>query len=583
VPYHDPNLSEATYRLLLPFMEAGYRYHAQASGQITHLTFPEAPHTSEASLFKLPELSLTSIRVSSEQSLHRVLRQLKATETLATVFVHECDLTVGLAKLLAMLPQLIAVNLEYDGPINATDLGSSVRPGALTQLAKIQSLRDLGLRRAVLDPPQLAELAGSSIESLNLSAIPLCDSDLAHVSTLVRLRGLRLQDTALTGSGFTHLLPLCRLRELHLSGNELTADPWRFLSQMTSLEELYFWDATVDMRSQALIPRLQNLTHLTLENSEVTDETLAFIAQLPKLEYLSVSKSSVTNRGVKMIAKLSQMARLFLNATEITDDALSYMMHLPNLQHLELSETNITDQGCMTLCSLPALTHVAIMETKVRGPGVLRLRETLPDLHIDHGDLPKLVRTKNYVRYCGVYFQVDAQQSMLVANVDPQSQELLLSVNIVCTDDLIPYGTQPAHLTSPPLFWSKGDWRLLTKFRYRQKRCDRAPKDAIAGLYNGEHFIPINSVIRFVARSKNVLHIRWQADVCEYSGDYGPFAKVKVDAPIALKGIVVSNEDGTLDKASARRQAERFFAPAEVGECLGEEHARFEFAFVAID
>lgn len=87
----------------------------------------------------------------------------------------------------------------------------------------------------------LRPLAGN-IVSLNLSGMPVSDSDLVIIAGFPELRRLNLSFTRVTANGLQHLAGLSRLQQLSLSGTQLGANKLVLPAAMKNLSVVYLWN-----------------------------------------------------------------------------------------------------------------------------------------------------------------------------------------------------------------------------------------------------------------------------------------------------------------------------------------------------
>lgn len=101
--------------------------------------------------------------------------------------------------------------------------------------------------RESFDPKSIEELTEvkEQLISLNLSKMPVKDSDLKTISKFSNLEVLNLNNTEITGSGFDALAGLPRLRSLSLSGTNVSTAALRDLGKLSGLKEVFIWNTKV--------------------------------------------------------------------------------------------------------------------------------------------------------------------------------------------------------------------------------------------------------------------------------------------------------------------------------------------------
>jgi cytochrome c len=106
---------------------------------------------------------------------------------------------------------------------------------------------------------------------------------------------------------------------------------------------------------------------------------------------LSLARTQVTDESLQMIAVMPKLTRLDLRQTAVSDAGLVWLRGHPNLSELILSRTQVTDAASETLAQLPGLAHLWIWDTPISAEGLTALRESLPQVVIDAGDLTNAV------------------------------------------------------------------------------------------------------------------------------------------------------------------------------------------------
>ncbi|MGW0962502.1 leucine-rich repeat domain-containing protein [Streptomyces gelaticus] len=270
---------------------------------------------------------------------------------------------------LSMLPDQIG---ELD-TLKELDLSKAALTGLPATIGRLTQLRILHLYGYKLHslPKQLGDLVSLQTLQLSYLSIPLPDS----------LEGLR----SLTNLDLSHLnydrpaeLPpvinrLSALRRLSLANARLTGIPDDILA-LTSLEEL---DLTC-----SVTPRLNRLPEL---------------AQLPHLRILRFSGRSTPAQRHHLLDSvwpITTLEELYLDRwgeqkiggrvvrpalTTLPDDAFT---RTPRLRRLDLSFNELTSLP-ESLYGLTHLEYINLSHTKLDAATVDRLREALPELHVD--------------------------------------------------------------------------------------------------------------------------------------------------------------------------------------------------------
>ncbi len=108
-----------------------------------------------------------------------------------------------------------------------------------------------------------------------------------------------------------------------------------------------------------------NIVELDLSGIPIGEKEMEFVAMCKNLEWLEVDR------------------------TPITDAEFVKLTELANLRVLKAYETGITDESVAVLKGLKSLNSLYVWETKLSDSGLSKLREAIPNLHIDHGIDPE--------------------------------------------------------------------------------------------------------------------------------------------------------------------------------------------------
>ena len=151
--------------------------------------------------------------------------------------------------------------------------------------------------------------------------------------------------------------------------------------------------ATLDKIRQTgalALPLAQNTNLLEVDLNLIGDhvsdsqlEPLQPIAQ--QVAVLNLARTNVTDDGLKAVEPLKNLRRLHLENTKITDAGLAHVKDLAKLEYLNLYATQVTDSGLSQLEGLKNLRSLYLWQTKVTPAGVDKLKQALPQCHIDTG------------------------------------------------------------------------------------------------------------------------------------------------------------------------------------------------------
>lgn len=167
--------------------------------------------------------------------------------------------------------------IAIDGPNTLTSRGI----GALSRL----KLKQLIFMRSPLSNDAVAAISDLSLEMLWLTG-PLSVEDLAHLSSLVSLRELSLDDCNLTSEGLKKLVPLKQL--------------FRLSVRMAGLGD-------EDMEILAMFP---NLEGINLANSAVTDVGLMKLAGMKQLRMVEFKGTKISAVGKSDFRKVAPKVML---------------------------------------------------------------------------------------------------------------------------------------------------------------------------------------------------------------------------------------------------------------------------------
>jgi len=120
-------------------------------------------------------------------------------------------------------------------------------------------------------------------------------------------------------------------------------------------------------------------------NDEAVQELLT-----PLQDYvgeLSLARTHITDSSLEMIGAMPHLSRLDLRETAVSDAGLKFLRGHEGLHELVLSRTQVTDDVLATLLELPGLTRLWVWDAGLTVEGTAALRQALPHVHIDAGDL----------------------------------------------------------------------------------------------------------------------------------------------------------------------------------------------------
>jgi Leucine-rich repeat (LRR) protein len=256
----------------------------------------------------------------------------------------------------------------------------------LIYLKKFPRLRYIDFLPEKITDVGLANLSGTSIQSLNLTGSKITDAGLTHLEHLPQLQWLYIDNTAITDEGFEHLKNLTQLRAIFLKNDKITDAGLRHLKRLHRLERLFLDNTQITDAGLENLANLSNLQILYLNQTAVGDAGLAHLKELTKLYSLQLNQTAVTDAGLKYLKDLTELKDLELQNTKITDKGLAYLKDLSKLEILSLRETRITDAGLDLLKALTNLKALNLVRTETSPEKVIELIKVLKISEISHYD-----------------------------------------------------------------------------------------------------------------------------------------------------------------------------------------------------
>lgn len=128
--------------------------------------------------------------------------------------------------------------------------------------------------------------------------------------------------------------------------------------------------------------------------SAMTDDAAVRELLTPLVDHvaeLSLARTQITDASLELIAAMPGLIRLDLRGTAISDAGLASLVQHAQLRELVVSQTQLSDAALDSLQSLPALTHLWIWEAGISPEAIATLREAMPRVQIDAGDLDAAV------------------------------------------------------------------------------------------------------------------------------------------------------------------------------------------------
>lgn len=135
--------------------------------------------------------------------------------------------------------------------------------------------------------------------SLNLSKMPVQDSDLKALDKFKNLEVLNLNNTDIKGETFKELAKLPKLRSLSVSGTKVSTEALRDVAKCKSLKEIYVWNTAVTVKE--LEELRKDFPGIDWDSGYETDDSEVLKLNAPLLK----NKTYVLNPGEKVVLKHS--------------------------------------------------------------------------------------------------------------------------------------------------------------------------------------------------------------------------------------------------------------------------------------
>lgn len=135
--------------------------------------------------------------------------------------------------------------------------------------------------------------------SLNLSKMPVHDSDLKALDKFKNLEVLNLNNTDIKGETFKELAKLPKLRSLSVSGTKVSTEALRDVAKCKSLKEIYVWNTAVTVKE--LEELRKDFPGIDWDSGYETDDSEVLKLNAPLLK----NKTYVLNPGEKVVLKHS--------------------------------------------------------------------------------------------------------------------------------------------------------------------------------------------------------------------------------------------------------------------------------------
>lgn len=217
--------------------------------------------------------------------------------------------------------------------------GPAIDDDCMLQVAKMKSLRTLGLNDTKVTDEGFKQLAGLDLREIHLFRTSLGDASLEVISQMPNIVTLNLRDTRLSDQGIAYLTSLAKLERLDLSecnSPGITDAAGPELAKFSNLKDLNLW--STDFSDVGLDPLtgLSKLTRLNLDNTNITDNGVTMLEKMPQLTWLHLGKTKITDAAVVDAGTGKPVL-------DSNGDPTKGLMSLGKLQYLNISHTAISE------------------------------------------------------------------------------------------------------------------------------------------------------------------------------------------------------------------------------------------------
>jgi hypothetical protein len=279
------------------------------------------------------------------------------------------------------LTELTAVDKSL--PIKSGKRNTKVTDEWLKNLAGLPDLKKLDIHAADVHGPGLDHIATLvTLESLNLTLLPINDEPLYRIAGLKNLRALLLASTKVTGTCCKHFTGMTKLVNLNLHSAPISDDGLEQIGKLASLERLEIVHTGFTDKGAKHLAGLKNVKRLQLGSRVGTGKSLASLSLLKKLEELDVYDGQACQEGIDNIAAITGLRVLRISGGALGSATFKPLSGLTKLESMVLIHNQSTDSTVKSLAACKSLRKLAIEEPKVTPAALDELRKALPKLAI---------------------------------------------------------------------------------------------------------------------------------------------------------------------------------------------------------
>jgi Leucine-rich repeat (LRR) protein len=284
-------------------------------------------------------------------------------------------------QVFARLTELSAVDRSL--PIKSGRRNTKVTDEWLKNLAGLPDLKKLDIHAADVHGTGLDHIATlETLQSLNLTLLPINDEPLRRIAGLKNLRALLLASTKVTGTCCRHFTGMTKLANLNFHSAPISDDGLEQIGKLASLERLEIVHTGFTDKGAKHLAGLKNLKRLQLGSRGGTGKALASLSSLKNLQELDVYDGQATQEGIDRIAHLASLRVLRMSGGALASASFKPLGGLDKLESIVLIHNQATDASVKTLSACKALRKLAIEEPKVTPACLGELRRALPKLMI---------------------------------------------------------------------------------------------------------------------------------------------------------------------------------------------------------
>jgi hypothetical protein len=378
------------------------------------------------------------------------------------------------------------------GQVESLDLrAENTTDETLQVLDQLPGLKRLCLQGTHITNVGLEHLSViGSLEELDLrSCKKITDQGMKHVSRMLNLKGVKLNDTLIGDRGLESLSALTNLDALGIHSTRVTDGGLQFVTRFARLKSLELGGGSLTDDALRHFELLKELEWLILSESRFTDAALVHLKDLVRLKLLYIAWTPITGSGFKHLAKLTRLENVHAVESQFTDEGLKYLAPLKGLKSLGLSGTKVTDKGLNYIQGLSKLKSLGLEKTKVTRQGKAKLKIVLPRCVITISADQADTRVDDYD---AEYFWNNPPRCVAGFTLKALRQEPVSTFQLICG-----CGGETGEVLGYRLSAYRSDWtgpELVSPLSFRCHQCQKVTEiiDTDIHGYDGEIGSPVN-------------------------------------------------------------------------------------------